>query len=385
MSELLDYDLRLDTIHSGFDGQTCWVHARAGAIPGVSPTVVLTMQKLLLTGSDVFYALHEMRTDDLGQTWTGPRPHGETLGRRRERGGIEVCVCDFTPQWHAASGVLLGTGHSARYLGDRLMPDPRPRETAYSIYHPADCTWEPWRTLDMPGEAHFSSGAGCTQRVDLPNGDILLPIYFKGRNESISRVVVTRCTFDGRVLRCVETGNMLALDTARGLGEPSLTLFRCRYYLTLRHDQAGYVAVGNDGLHFGDPQPWTFDDGSSLGNYNTQQHWITHSDGLYLAYTRRGANNDHVFRHRAPLFVGRVDPDRCCVLRDTERVVVPERGARLGNFGVCNVNQGETWIIAAEWMQPLGCEHYGSNNSVFAARILWSRPNLLMRPESTLA
>jgi hypothetical protein len=33
--------------------------------------VVLTMQKLLLTGSDVFFALNEMRTDDLGKTWRG--------------------------------------------------------------------------------------------------------------------------------------------------------------------------------------------------------------------------------------------------------------------------------------------------------------------------
>jgi hypothetical protein len=48
-----DFGLRLDRVRSGYDGQTCWVHARAGAIPGRTPTVVLTMQKLLLTGSDV--------------------------------------------------------------------------------------------------------------------------------------------------------------------------------------------------------------------------------------------------------------------------------------------------------------------------------------------
>ena len=45
---------------------------------------------------------------------------------------------------------------------------------------------------------------------------------------------------------------------------------------------------------------WTFDDGSELGNYNTQQHWVTHSDGLFLVYTRRGADNDDIARHRAP-------------------------------------------------------------------------------------
>jgi predicted RNA polymerase sigma factor len=49
--------VQLETISRGYDGQTCWVHPRAGAIPGDAPIVVLTMQKLLLTGSDVFFAL----------------------------------------------------------------------------------------------------------------------------------------------------------------------------------------------------------------------------------------------------------------------------------------------------------------------------------------
>ena len=53
-----------------------------------------------------------------------------------------------------------------------------------------------------------------------------------------------------------------------------------------------------------------------------------------MVYTRRGANNDHVFRHRAPLFIAQVDPEKLVVLRVTERVVLPERGVPLGNFGV---------------------------------------------------
>jgi hypothetical protein len=178
-------------------------------------------------------------------------------------------------------------------------------------------------------------------------------------------------------------GNELSIETDRGLGEPSLTRFGNRYYLTLRHDKAGYVATSDDGLHYGAPVKWTWDDGRELGNYNTQQHWVTHSDALYLVYTRRGANNDHVFRHRAPLFIGQVDPDKLCVLRDTERILVPERGARLGNFGVTEVSPAETWVTVAEWMQtnpPKPFDYtipmkYGSNNAVFAARIRWKTPN----------
>lgn len=410
MSELY-YRIRHEWALRGYDGQTCWVQCRAGAIPPGQaggnrlPIVVLTMQKLLLSGSDVFYELNELRTDDLGETWNGPLPHPDTLGRRREPGGFEAVICDATPAWHAASGKLLSTGHVARYLGDRLAPDPRPRQTAYTIYDPASRQWTSWDTLVMPDdEGHFyNAGAGCGQRYDLENGDILLPVYFHPRGVASfhSMTTVCRCRFDGRRLTYVEHGNEMACPDPRGFCEPSVTRFQGRFFLTLRNDVKGYVSVSEDGLTYAPPRPWTFDDGSELGNYNTQQHWVTGRDALYLVYTRRGLQNDHVFRHRAPLVMAQVDPERLCVLRETERVVVPERGARLGNFSVTQVSDSETWIVAGEWMQNGGenarvmlnklgvrdpdrlppnragqhyaaeCECFGSDNTIWVARILW--------------
>jgi len=377
------FDVHLDAISSGYDGKTCWVHPRAGTIPGEHPIVVLTMQKLLLKGSDVFYALNEKRTDDLGATWSGPAEHA-TLGRRQEANGLVTAICDFTPKWHVRTGKLLGTGHIAKYRGDRLASD-YARQTAYSVYNPQERSWTRWRTVRMPEDERFySSGAGSTQRIDLPNGDVLLPIYFKAKGEKCSTTTVMRCRFDGTNLSYLEHGTEMTIDVPRGFGEPSLTLFHGQFYLTLRNDKAGYVTSGADGLHFDKPRKWTFDGGRELGNYNTQQHWVTHSDGLFLVYTRRGADNDHVFRHRAPLFIAQVDPDRLCVLRDTERVLVPERGARLGNFGVTDVNEHETWVTVAEWMQTWGPNYvmpvnnkYGADNTVFVARIQWHQPNRL--------
>lgn len=378
-----NFDIQLDAVCSGFDKKTCWVHARAGAIPGNPSSVVLTMQKLLLSGSDVFYPLNEMRTDDLGRTWAGPTEHAATLGRREEPGGVVVAVCDFWPKWHAKSGKLLGIGHTVRYKDNKVVPVRR-RETAYSVYDPVKRTWTAWETLAMPDhKKFFNAGAGCVQRLDLPNGDILLPISFKGEGEKFSKVTVLRCRFDGSKLTFAKQGNELAVNTDRGLGEPSLTRFGGRYYLTLRHDKAGYVATSDDGLHFNEPKKWTWDDGSDWGNYNTQQHWVTHDNALFLVYTRRGANNDHVFRHRAPLFIGQVAPEKLCVRRATERILVPERGARLGNFGVAEVNEDETWVTVAEWMQTTPpnpydftrCMKYGSDNAVFVARIRWKTPN----------
>jgi hypothetical protein len=382
-----DFTLHLDRVRSGYDGQTCWVHARSGAIPGSAisgslPAVVLTMQKLLLTGSDVFYALNEMRTDDMGRTWRGPIEHAGTLGRRHEPQGVIVAASDFWPKWHQRSGKLLGIGHTVRYRDNRVVHD-APRQTVYSIYDAANRTWSDWTTLPMPDQPRFfNAGAGSVQRVDLPDGQILLPIYHHAKGEANARVSVLRCRFDGKRLEVVQIGNEIAVHDKRGLAEPSLARFGGDYFLTLRHDDRGYVARGKDGVHFDSPQPWRWDDGSELGNYNTQQHWVTHSDGLYLVYTRKGADNDHVFRHRAPLFIARVDPKTMRVIRETERILVPQRGARLGNFGVTDVNARETWVTVTEWMQTWGPDFvmkpdnpYGADNTLWSARIVWTRPN----------
>ncbi len=139
------------------------------------------------------------------------------------------------------------------------------------------------------------------------------------------------------------------------------------------------MSVSDDGLFFDPIKPWTFDDGAEAGSYDTRRHWVAHSGGLFLIYTRRGAGNDHVFRLRAPLFMARVNSERLCLLRATERRVVPERGARLGKFGVCNALPEESWLVVSEWMQTHAsnisdctvCKRYGSDNSFFLSRLQW--------------
>ncbi len=379
-------DIELQAVSQGYDRKTCWVHPRAGAIPVEDgpPIVVLTMHKLRITGDDVFYPIEDMRTDDGGKTWTGPTAHADAFARRQLEGGIEVGVCDWWPAWHAGSGRLLGVGHTVRYVADDIPSQALPRSTAYGVYDADARTWTPWKTMETP---YGEEGAGSVQRLDLPNGDILLPTYFtmpemfsKGVEDrwlSQYGVTVMRCTFDGETLRHIEQGNEMTVPTGRGLAEPSLIEFQGRYVLTLRNNDRAYVTSGTDGLHFDEPKVWTFDDGSELGNYNTQQHWVVMPDALYLVYNRRGADNDNVVRHRAPLFIAQVDPDRLCVIRDTEQILVPNRGARLGNFGVTKISDNESWVSVAEWMQTKGpeywdvsvCEKYGSDNSVFVAKI----------------
>ena len=148
----------------------------------------------------------------------------------------------------------------------------------------------------MPkSEKSFMSGAGSAQRVDLPDGDILLPVCFRmpgtseGHFQFQGASTVVRCVFDGKTLSYIKHGTEMTMLTGRGFLEPSLAHAGGRYFLTLRNDDAGYVTWSEDGLHFEEPRRWRFDDGSDLGNYNTQQHWVTHGNALYLVYTRRGA------------------------------------------------------------------------------------------------
>jgi hypothetical protein len=388
-AEEVPFDIELAIARQGFEGTQCWVHARAGAIPagapgnaGSQPLVVMTLQRLQLSGSDVFHALNDMRTADLGKTWTAPMEL-PGFGRRpfsyAGRDDLELTVCDFWPRWHAKSGKLLGTGHTVVYEND-VVAKVRPRSTAYATFDPVSRSWSPWRSLAMPDDPRFeNAGAGCTQRVDLEDGDILLPLHFKGADAVRYHTTVVRCGFDGETLRYAGHGSELTVPIGRGLYESSLARAGGRYFLTMRNDEHGYVSASEDGLDFTEPRRWTFDDGSDLGNHNTQQHWVTHGNALFLVYTRRGADNDHVFRHRAPLFIARVDPETLRVIRATERVLVPERGARLGNFGVTEVSDTETWVTAAEWMQGPGAAAHdpsslvarGADNRIWVAKLKW--------------
>lgn len=369
------FQVRLEVVTEGYDGKTCWFHPRAGAMPGKVPTVVLTMQKLNAKRSDVFYPIASLESPDLGRTWTPIAEHTQTLGRRPLGEHLEEGISDFTPKWHAASGKLLATGHTVVYSNDVLVPV-RPRSAVWSVYDPATRAWRPWAKLAMPQEAKFScGGAGSTQRVDLENGDILLPFYSKGVGERAHFSTVLRTRFDGETLRYIEHGTELTVSTDRGLGEPSLARFQGRFYLTLRNDRAAYVAVSQDGLHYDPPRKWTFEDGTDLGSYNTQAHWVTRQDALFLVYTRRGANNDNVVRHRAPLFVARIDPARLVVLRATERELVPNKGAQLGNFAVVDVSEHETWVTTSEGMAAATAPKFGANGRVYAARLVWEQSN----------
>lgn len=378
------YKMALSTPTKLFNESNCWHNPIIGVIPNIidisNPHVMMTMNLADLSGTDCYKQMSGMHSDVGGGSWSAPYRIESLSPRKEVIDGVErpVAVTGFSPKYHSKSGKMLGIGHTVAYTQDWKVEKNRPRHTAFSVFDAGLKEWTSWQKMEMhEQEKFFNAGAGSVQRFDQPDGSILLPFYFYPSSKN-SRVAVARCHFNGRTLHCEEYGEEIGIDdSSRGLHEPSITQYNGTYFLTIRNDLRGYVTTSEDGLNFEPIQSWKFDDGEDLGNYNTQQHWVTHSDGLFLVYARRGAKNDHVFRHSAPLFIAEVDPQRLCVIRETENILIPERGARLCNFGVTDVSPNETWVTVAEYMKPLENKKYGSDGSVFVARIHWDSPNKL--------
>lgn len=383
---MLDYTIQRDIPIENHNEAYMWFHPRAAAIPGggkdSNPRVVMTLQKAFYnTASDFYGGLFSLITDDLGGTWEGPIEE-PALAWRELPNGVVTSLADMTPGWHAPTGKLLNIGVETQYENNRMLGPPYPFNVGYAVYDPKAGAWAPWRRMEIPDGPPFHGQArcGCSQWLVLDNGDLLVPLYYhdEGREGALhTAATVARCTFDGETLAYKEHGTSLRIDVPRGIGEPSLTRFGDHFFLTLRNDKGAYVARSGNGLDIEPMKPWKFDDGEPLGSYNTQQHWVTHEEGLFLSYTRRGADNDHVFRHRAPLFIARVDPERLVVLRETERVAIPERGASLGNFGAAAITPREHWVTAAERMGGDAAAH-GATGAVFVARVQWNRENGLL-------
>ena len=367
-------------LRRGRDGSgPTWFHPRACMVPGASgPVAFMTLQTI--SGSDYFGPVHWMTSHDLGRTWTEPQPV-TALGWVKQPSGAEEGVCDVVPQWHPQTKTVLALGHNVFYSGPKFSRDQPPRWPVYAVWK--DGRWGQRRKLEWndPRGAYIYSN-NCGQRVLLPNGDILLAFTHgptKTQPRSVSSVI---CGFDGETLSVKQVGDEIQHDKGRGLLEPSMVQFGGRFWLTLRaEDDRGYVSVSEDGLKWTPKQPWTWDDGEPLTMSTTQQHWLPHSEALWLVYTRKDASNVNVIRWRSPLWMAQVDPKTLRLRRSTERVVLPlvgdgvkdpDRVAIMGNFHPVNVSPDESWVTVGEW-QPRN----GIKGDLLLARIRWAKPNKL--------
>ena len=348
-----------------------WWQARTAYLPTTPPMWLTTMSETGKARTHDFHDIYQSVSNDQGHTWSSPQLV-PSLQRRSEQDGYQVSPGDLWPAWHAVTKTILATGKTFNFRDGKVEDHLRER-VSYAVMRPRS-SWGSLQFLKLPKRDHagypiIAANAGCTQRYDLANGDVLLPIRYvrdpKIRNYTST---IAQCSFDGKQLKYKRHGSELNIPQGRGLYEPSLTAFDGNYFLTLRADHSGFVTRSKDGLNFGAIKEWKFDDGTPLGSYNTQQHWVTIGGGLFLVYTRRGADNDHIMRHRAPLFIGQVNPETLQVIRDTERILIQENHATLGNSGICRISNTESWITCGEGLLRLG-KRKGQNNQVICVKI----------------
>ncbi len=353
----------------GKRARTCWFHPK---IARARKSLLMTVQ--LLTASDVMHQPHYSESFDEGKTWTERRPI-PALERRVLGGGFEDVVSDVVPEYHAPSDTVLCLGQDVHYKDEVLIRQGEDRWIRYFVRR-ADGTWTVPRRLEFAHpEASMLMSAGCSQRVTLRNGNLIMPVTMKAARQDHT-VSTLLCTFDGTDLKAVRLGNILKLPVKRGLMEPSLTQFDGQYWLTIRaEDERGHFAVSKDGLSWGEVKTHQFDDGTTLITSTTQQHWVTHSSGLYLAYTRKDAVNEKIFRWRTPTYLARFDTKRQVIVKSSEVVLVPKDGEAMhGNFHVTNISPRETLVSLGDIIvdKPF-------RGDTMLTSIRWTKDNQLAR------
>ena len=384
VAEDLLESITVQTLHQnpGDSEKETWFHPKACMIPdrkGSSPVALMTKQ--VIGGSDYFGPVHWSISNDQGRTWSEATPIA-ALNRKPVKGheGLMAGVCDVVPEYHAATDTVLALGQVVFYRGIRFSGnDQLARYPVYAVRR-SDGSWSKRRILEWSDpRGSFIYSNNCGQRWNLPNGDILLAFTF-GPESNHRSVAGVLCSFDGEFLKIKRVGPPLKLAHQRGLLEPSIMRFQDKFYLTIRaEDDRGYQSVSKDGHHWQDKQPWRWDDGELLTMSSTQQHWMRHSDGLFLVYTRKTEKNTNVIRWRAPLYVARVDTEKRPLIRATERIVIPmsddgisqpDQVALMGNFHITNASARESWITVGDWLP-----RQEARGRMHLARIQWSRPN----------
>ena len=256
-------------------------------IPAVDgPEALMTLQSI--SGSDVFGPVHWTTSKDLGRTWASPVPI-PGLGRRSLGEGWEEGTCDVVPEFHPPTRTVLAVGHNVYYKNGVLARPQRQRWPVY-VVRSQDGRWSEPRRLEWDDPR-------ATDDLHLR----LLAAGDKGRTATswspcrsaprVARSVRSRppsALSMARTSAIRRVGDELVNTAGRGLLEPSLVYLDGRYFLTIRaEDGRGHVAASEDGLRWEPQRPWCWDDGEPLAMSTTQQHWLPHSEGLFLVYTRK--------------------------------------------------------------------------------------------------
>ena len=334
--------------------------------------LLMTLQEI--SGSDYYHHVQQSYSSDGGESWSesGNIPD---MGRKDIGNGIEEGVCDVVPDYHQKTEKVLAIGHNVYYKNGMLYDthgDFRPEEKSESLQRRSvycvrekDGSWSRRKKIMLDEfEKTSSLVCGCSQKVFLPDGKIIIPFCVGYQNRKDRVVCSILCEFDGFDIKALRRGDILENPAGRGLLEPSVILYNKRFYLTLRaEDDHGYVSVSDDGLSWEPIKPWAWDNGQMLTMSSTQQHWLAHKGKLYLVYTRKTEKNCNVMRWRSPLFISEVDPNSLCLIKDSEKDVFPlvgdgvndpESVPMMGNFQAVSISESESIITDGDCLPYKG-------------------------------
>ncbi len=344
--------------------QEAYFHPKV-CVEAHSGELLMTLQTL--RGSDFYGPPLCSRSDDLGESWSEPSPISSLGIHPYEDERIFEGVCDVVPDYHSKSGKTLAIGHNVFYLKEGFLDtmgdfsgtatQDLQRRSVYSVADQQG-NWSERKMLRFEGfEQSSSLVCGCSQKVILPDGDMLIPFSVGDWGRRDRRCVTFLCGFDGENIYAKKRGEILEHAVGRGLLEPSLCYFEGKFYMTLRaEDERGYFTVSPDGLNWGSMQAWRWQDGEALIMSTTQQHWLELGGRLYLVYTRKTEENKDVMRWRSPLFIAEFDPKKGCLIKSSETCVFPlryldanrQKPALLGNFHPCIISENEALICVGE-------------------------------------
>lgn len=345
--------------------------------------LLMTIQTYLGVG-DTYGPVMWSLSKDAGDFWCEPQAI-EALENCDLPNGLTEGIVDVRPVFHPQSEAVIAIGCNTYYgkngywqYDDALKHKVLPQFPVYAI-HRADGSWSERKELKADFfKDCFNWRVACAQMLILPNGDVLIPIYFSKKTETdLFSVCSIKCSFDGENLTTKAVSNVLSSDVNRGLIEPSLAVFKDKYYMTIRaEDKHGYFSVSNDGLSWGEIIPWYWDDGEALIMSTTQQHWICNGENLFLVYTRKTGYNDDAMRWRAPLFIARFDEKNACLIRNSEQEVLPlcrtnGKPNQMGNFHAADISTKKSIVsVGSLTITDEEKKNYFSNTQI--AEIQWS-------------
>lgn len=373
-------EIKTEVLLKGRQNNQCWFSPFIGGVNRNGLSAVIGVMQLV--GNDCG-PLHYITTTDQGRTWSPPFESQNLSSIRRGTNLYEIV--SLYPFYHKASKRTVGIGptgfvkdastdikYNKYKMTHYCYSEKFKRGLGFAVWNEKMQDFGPWSRIDLPDDDFVSLCMFPSQMHECEDGTILCPYYAqpKGCNNNktevpfgaIWKVGVLRLKLDKDKVDIVEIGTPIGENRRGGLCEPSIVEYQGQYLMTIRseygvpegkHDGMMYYSISTDGLNWQQPKPWKWNDGEIIETAQTQQHWLKVKDDLYLVYTRKSDLSNGVFRWRAPLWVARVDADSLRLIRESEQVVFPEKGARMGNFSVATINDNEAWVVVGEWLQQI--------------------------------